>query len=160
MSHFTSYGGGIHQTAYIGGCPEHRDWRPGDQALEPDIHPTARIEAFVTVDAGMSIPTRVGAGTWLMKRVHVGHDAWIGDNCELTPGVTIGGHVKIGHGVRIGINACVRPGVTIGEGARIGCGAVVVSDVPAGEVWVGNPAARLNADPVRHADDLATIAGA
>lgn len=143
MTRFCSVGGGIHPWAYIGGNPEHRDWRPGDPALEPDIHPSARIEAFCTVDAGTKVPTRVGAGTWLMKHCHVGHDAWIGDNCELTPGVTVGGHVKIGHGVRIGLNACVRPGVTIGEGARIGMGAVVVCDVPAGEVWAGNPAKQL-----------------
>jgi acetyltransferase-like isoleucine patch superfamily enzyme len=146
VTHFHTFGGGIDQTAVIGHAPEHRDWRPGDPALEPDIHPTARIEAFCTVDAGTKVPTRIGAGTWLMKRVHVGHDAWIGDNCELTPGVTIGGHVKIGHGVKIGLNASVRPGVTIGEGARIGMGAVVVCDVPANEVWVGVPAERLRVD--------------
>ena len=31
-------------------------------------------------------------------------------------------------------------GVTIGEGALIGAGSVVTKNVPAGEVWVGNPA--------------------
>ena len=142
---FSSHGGGIHHAAYIGGNPEHRDWRPGDPAIAPDIHPTARIEAFVTVDAGMKIPTRIGAHSWLMKHSHVGHDAWIGDYCELAPGTVIGGHVKIGHRVRIGVNVSVRPGVTIGEGARIGAGAVVVKDIPAGEIWIGNPARPLNA---------------
>jgi acetyltransferase-like isoleucine patch superfamily enzyme len=75
-----------------------------------------------------------------MKHVHVGHDAWIGDEVEMAPGTVIGGHVKVGHRVRMGIGVMVRPGVTIGEGARLGCGAVVVTDVPPGEVWVGNPA--------------------
>ena len=139
----STYGGGIHHTVHIGGPPEHRDWKPGDPALTPDIHSTARIEAFVTVDAGMKDPTHVGAHTWLMKHVHVGHDAWIGDNCELAPGTVICGHVRIGHSVRIGVNACVRPFITVGDGARIGAGAVVVKDVPPGEVWVGNPARAL-----------------
>jgi acyl-[acyl carrier protein]--UDP-N-acetylglucosamine O-acyltransferase len=140
---FSSYGGGIHPTAQIGGNPEHRDWRPGDPALYPDIHKTARIEAFVSVDAGMKTPTHIGVGTWLLKHSHVGHDSWIGDDCELTPGVVIGGEVRIGNRVRIGIGSVVRPGVRIGDDARIGCGAVVVCDVPAGEIHVGNPAKKL-----------------
>lgn len=143
MTPTNTHGGGIDQTAIIGHAPEHREWKPSDSACPPDIHTTARIEAFVTVDAGMKVPTRIGANTWLMKHTHVGHDAWIGDNCELAPGVVVGGHVTLGHRVRIGVNACVRPGITIGEGARIGCGAVVVKNVPAGEVWAGNPARQL-----------------
>lgn len=144
MNRFHTVGGAIDQTAVIGHPPEHRDWHPTDDAHQPDIHPTARIEALCTIDAGMRIPTRIGAHTWLMKRVHIGHDTWIGDYCELAPGTVIGGHVTIGHRARIGINACVRPGITIGEGARIGAGAVVIRDVPPGEVWAGNPARRLN----------------
>lgn len=31
-------------------------------------------------------------------------------------------------------------GETIGENAMIGIGSVVTHDIPAGEVWVGNPA--------------------
>lgn len=144
MSRFSSHGGRIDQTAVIGHPPEHRDWRPGDACLSPDIHSTARVEAFVTVDAGWKVRTRVGAGSWLMKHVHIGHDAWIGDNVEIAPHASVGGHVKIGHNVRIGQSAVFKPGVTVGEGARIGCGAVVVKDVPAGEVWAGNPAHRLD----------------
>jgi UDP-N-acetylglucosamine acyltransferase len=158
---FCSHGGGIHHLAYVGGNPEHRDWKPGDPALQPVIDATARIEAFVTVDSGIHEPTRIGPRSWCMKRVHVGHDAQIGADCELTPGVTIGGHVVLGDGVRIGINACVRPGVKVGDGARIGCGAVVITDIPAGEVWVGNPAHKLaNVAEVSDAPGMSTIAAA
>ena len=41
---------------------------------------------------------------------------------------------------RIGANATMLPGVEIGAGALVGAGAVVVHDVPAGQVVVGNPA--------------------
>ena len=78
-----------------------------------------------------------------MKHVHVGHDATVGADCELSPGTVIGGHVQVGDGVKFGVGACVRPFITIGAGARIGCGAVVVKDVPPGEVWAGNPAKEL-----------------
>ena len=71
---------------------------------------------------------------------HVGHDSQIGADCELAPGVTLGGHVTIGNGVKVGLGAILRPRVKVGDGARIGMGSVVVSDVPPRQVWVGNPA--------------------
>jgi acyl-[acyl carrier protein]--UDP-N-acetylglucosamine O-acyltransferase len=111
--------------------------------LEPLIHPTARIEAFVSVDAGVERATLIGAHTWLMKHVHIGHDAVLGGECELAPGTVIGGYCEIGHGVKMGVNSCVRPFIKIGDHARIGAGAVVVKDVPPGEVWAGNPARML-----------------
>lgn len=40
----------------------------------------------------------------------------------------------------IGAGSTIMCGVTIGENAIIGIGSVVTKDVPAGEVWVGNPA--------------------
>lgn len=43
-------------------------------------------------------------------------------------------------GASIGANATVLCGITIGENAMIGAGSVVTNDVPAGELWVGNPA--------------------
>lgn len=133
-------GGGCDQTAVIGHAPEHRDWRDGDTAYAPVIPLSARIEAFVSVDAGMNECTRIGERTWLMKHVHVGHDAHIGDDCELSPGVVVGGHVRIGDGVRLGIGVLIRPCVTIGAGARVGMGSVVVKDVPEGALVYGNPA--------------------
>lgn len=43
-------------------------------------------------------------------------------------------------GATIGAGATILPGLIIGEGAMIGAGSVVTHDVPAGEMWVGNPA--------------------
>ena len=43
-------------------------------------------------------------------------------------------------GASIGANATILGGVTIGENALIGAGSVVTKDVPANEIWVGNPA--------------------
>lgn len=50
------------------------------------------------------------------KRTKIGNDVWIGENC------------------------LIKSGVTIGDGAIIGMGSVVTHDVPAYEVWAGNPA--------------------
>jgi acetyltransferase-like isoleucine patch superfamily enzyme len=48
--------------------------------------------------------------------------------------------VVIADHVWIGDRAIIMPGVTIGEGAVVGAGSVVVRDVPARSVAVGNPA--------------------
>lgn len=43
-------------------------------------------------------------------------------------------------GASIGANATILAGITIGENALIGAGSVVTKDVPADEIWIGNPA--------------------
>jgi acetyltransferase-like isoleucine patch superfamily enzyme len=43
-------------------------------------------------------------------------------------------------GASIGANATILCGLEIGAGAMIGAGSVVTKNVPAGELWVGNPA--------------------
>lgn len=47
---------------------------------------------------------------------------------------------KVCKGASIGAGSVVLPGLTIGEGAMVGAGSVVTKDIPAGEIWVGNPA--------------------
>ena len=48
--------------------------------------------------------------------------------------------ITINDNVWIGANATIAAGVTIGKHFVIGTGSVVTKDVPAGELWVGNPA--------------------
>lgn len=49
------------------------------------------------------------------------------------------------HGATIGANSVILPGLTIGENAVVGAGSVVTHDVPANEIWCGNPARRNGA---------------
>jgi len=53
----------------------------------------------------------------------------------------------IRRGARIGGGAILCPGIEIGEEAFVGAGAVVIKDVPAGAVVVGNPARRIRDVP-------------
>ena len=48
----------------------------------------------------------------------------------------------------IGAGSIILKGVTIGEKSIIGAGAVVVSDVPDGQIWAGNPARFIKDIPV------------
>lgn len=46
-------------------------------------------------------------------------------------------------GATIGAGSTILPGIEIGENAMVGAGSVVTKNIPAGEVWAGNPAKQL-----------------
>ena len=72
----------------------------------------------------------------------------IGKNFSVYQGVTIGRNAKpgreinnpiIGDNVTVFTNAVVAGGITIGDNVTIGAGAVVMKDVPANSIVMGNP---------------------
>ncbi len=103
---------------------------------------------FWSVMAATDIPLTVQLGGGLLLPHPVGvvihPSAVIGTNCLLFQNVTIGyrpgGYPVLEDGVDVGAGAVILGGVRIGSGARIGANAVVLRDVPAGAVAVGNPA--------------------
>lgn len=50
---------------------------------------------------------------------------------------------RVCKGATIGAGSTILPGIVIGENSIIGAGSVVTKNVPANEVWVGNPAKHL-----------------
>lgn len=159
-----TFGGGVDPLAAIGRPPESRGWKTGDRAYEPVIAPTARIEAFATVDAGVERETIVDEQAWLFKHSHAGHDSYIGARAEVCTGAIIGGYAVIHADAKIGLGAIVLPYRTVGAGAVLGAGSVLTKDIPAGETWAGNPARKLEdseRDPRPHTersgDDLASV---
>ena len=74
----------------------------------------------------------------------------IGANCTLRHSTTLGNKKlpdgsysaspRIGNNVDIGSNVVIIGPITVGDNAIIGAGSVVVKDVPANAVVVGNPA--------------------
>lgn len=80
--------------------------------------------------------TIVGPGTMIHTANHEMGDIdqpIVGQGWKAAP-------VHIGPGCWIGMGVCILPGVHIGKGAVIGAGAVVVNDVEAYGIAVGNPA--------------------
>lgn len=85
----------------------------------------------------------VGRHVVMMPHVVCTHDNLIGDFATLCAGVVLGGEVIVGPRSYLGMNASVRQRVRIGDGATLGMGSVLLSDVPCGSVWAGNPAKPL-----------------
>ncbi len=72
--------------------------------------------------------------------VHVGHDAHLHKNVEITAGAVVGGFVNAQEGAYIGINAVIRNRIELGCHSFVGMGATVTKSVSNGITVVGNPA--------------------
>jgi sugar O-acyltransferase (sialic acid O-acetyltransferase NeuD family) len=104
-----------------------------------EVGPGSVLLAGVVVTA----PQRIGRHVVAMPHVVLTHDDEVGDYVTLAARVGVAGSVTIGEGAYLGAGALVREGLSVGPWSLVGMGAVVLADVPAGEVWVGNPARRL-----------------
>lgn len=90
---------------------------------------------------------RIHAGSFLElttlgKRVFVGPNVVFADDphpVNPSPRTHFGGAVIEDEAV-IGANVTVLPHIRVGKRAVVGAGSMVTKDIPAGEVWVGNPA--------------------
>lgn len=88
----------------------------------------------------ISYRTQIGNGFYIghFGNVVIHGDAIIGDNCNISQGITIGvsnaglkaGVPKIGNNVFLGPGACIFGNIAIGHHVTIGANAVVTGDVP------------------------------
>ena len=101
---------------------------------------------------GFQIPTKTKIG----KGLYIGHfgtiiineEVIIGNNCNLSPNVTIGetnrgvlkGSPTIGNEVWVGTGAVIIGKITIGNNVLIAPNSYVNSDVPSDSIAIGNPA--------------------
>ena len=115
------------------------------------IHPLAAVSHRTAIGHGtcigpgcaVSAQVKIGAHAWLGSHAVIGHECVLGAGVTVAPSATLAGGVTLGAQAYVGSGALLRPGITVGEGALIGMGAVVLNDVPAGVVVVGNPARPL-----------------
>ncbi len=117
-----------------------------------------RLGTFVEVQKGATIGARckISSHTFVCEGVHIGDHSFVGHgvmftNTMLPRAVNADGalqteadwemlETRIGRNVSIGSGSVILCGISIGDDAVIGAGAVVTKSVPAGEIWVGNPA--------------------
>ena len=112
------------------------------------IHPLAYVASTARIGDGCVLApyvfvgagAQVGSHVVLNARASVGHDSVLADHCVLSPHCVVGGATQLGNAVFMGSNATVVPQRSIGAGSKIAAGAVLLHDVPAGALAVGNPA--------------------
>lgn len=112
------------------------------------VHPAAQIGAGSTVGPGsvllagtvLTADVTVGSHVAVMPQAVLTHDDRIGDYVTIASGVRLGGGAVLDTGAYVGAGALIREGVTVGAWSLVGMGSVVLRDVPAGQVWAGNPA--------------------
>ena len=92
------------------------------------------------IDRGALSDTIIGSYTKINNLCHIAHNNVIGENVEITGCVNVSGGNVIDDNVWLSPNSSLVGYIHIGEGAVLGMGAVAVKDIPAHEVWVGNPA--------------------
>lgn len=114
---------------------------------DPIIHSTAlvgdaKFGRNIIICPGSVITTDVviSDGALINLNCTVGHDAVLDKYVTLSPGVNVSGNVRIGTRSYLGTNSSVRERVQIGSDCFLGMGAVLIKDMPAGEVWTGIPA--------------------
>jgi acetyltransferase-like isoleucine patch superfamily enzyme len=132
----------------------------------------AQISAGVTVgdDCTLGKGCYIGTGSTVGNRVKIGNyanvfGASIGDEAMICPGALLledpaprattpdgrrkspidwtARPVTVGAGATIGAGAVIAPGLTIGANALVGLGAVVLRDVPAHALVIGNPGRQI-----------------
>lgn len=114
------------------------------------------VQKLMEIITGISLPYAATIG----HSLYIGHyggivinpNAVIGDNCNISQGVTIGisgrgdfrGVPKIGNNVYIGVNAVIAGNISIGDNVVIAANSLVVKSVSSNITVMGVPATKAS----------------
>ncbi len=123
----------------------------GEVGEKPQIVPPFHCDYGSHIILGDRFYMNYGGVILDCNTVHIGNDVLCAPYVQIytayhptDPTVRLTGRelaapIRIGNNVWLGGGAIICPGVTIGDNTTIGAGSVVVSDMPANVVAVGNP---------------------
>lgn len=115
-------------------------------------------QKWIEIITGISLPysAKIGHSFYIghFGNIIINANSIIGENCNISQGVTIGvsgrgenrGVPIIGNNVYFGANSTVVGKITIGDNALIGANSLVISDVTPGTTVVGVPAKLVSAN--------------
>lgn len=124
----------------IGSEGDIRGLKPSDFKGSVYIGNNNIIKEHTVIHIGESETTYIGNNNFIMSGCYIGHNVSIGDNNEICAHCAIGGWVDIGDNVKIKMNCTIRNRKTINDDSLIGMGSNVITNIPKGEIWYGNPA--------------------
>ncbi len=117
-----------------------------------------KVGAFVEIQKGVEIGKncKISSHSFICEGVAIADNVFIGHNVTFindrypaaaNPDGTLQTEkdwrvipTKVEEGASVGSSVTVMCGITIGKGAMIGAASLVLSDIPPGELWAGNPA--------------------
>lgn len=125
------------------------------------VRPSASIGRFCNIGKGVYVEGVVGNYCKLQNNVNIYHGVRLEDYVFMGPNSTTTNDLypdatkpewtcvptTIKTGAAIGAGSVVVCGIVIGHNALIGAGSAVRTNVPANEIWAGNPAKRLRKKP-------------
>jgi UDP-N-acetylbacillosamine N-acetyltransferase len=121
-------------------------------ALGAPMPPCVAQHAFVAGDARLGRGVFIGPGAVVASRAKladnvivntlaaVDHDSDVGEDSQVTPGVSLGSRLTIGRRCYFGMKSCVLPRLSLGDRTIVMAGALVVRSSPGGVMLGGSPA--------------------
>jgi len=97
------------------------------------------IGANSCVDRSTMGETRIGNQAKLDNKVHIGHNAEVGDGAVICGGVCLAGRTRVGKFAYIGGMTGISNQVSVGDGATVGAMSLLSKDVPPKGAVLGNP---------------------
>jgi len=114
----------------------HKIPQVGIVVIEDDVE----LGAACTVDRAAMGETRIKRGTKFDSKVHIGHNALIGEHCLFAAHTAVAGSAKVGNWVMAGGHSGIAGHLSVGDGAQIGAMTGVIKDAKAKETYLGFPA--------------------
>ena len=114
----------------------HKIPQVGIVVIEDDVE----LGAACTVDRAALGETRIKRGTKLDSKVHIGHNAVIGEHCLFAAHTAVAGSARVGDWVMAGGHSGIAGHLEVGDRVQIGAMTGVIKDAIANETYLGFPA--------------------
>lgn len=97
------------------------------------------INEFTTINSALEGWTILGSDCYIMRGVHIGHDAVIENDVTLSCNVIIGGHSHIMAHANMGLGSVIHQMRVVGPYAMIGMNSTITKSIPPFMTALGSP---------------------